>query len=209
MSRYYPINLDVRGRACLVVGGGKVARRKVQRLLDAGAEVTVVAPEVHPKIEADPRIEVRKRAYRDADLHNVFVVVVATDDAITNRAVAQDAMDLGLPVNTVDCPALSSFIVPATVRRGELLIAVSTAGASPMLSRRIREKLEDEFGEEYAVFVELLGELRRDVLDSVDDPDRRNASFRALTEDRWREMLKSEDVEVVKERMRELVNEMQ
>ena len=88
MGDAYPINLDVRGKTCLVVGGGEVARRKVRALVDAGADVVVVAPDVHPKLKADDRLEIRERAWRDTDLHGAFVVNVATDDAVTNRTVA-------------------------------------------------------------------------------------------------------------------------
>ena len=93
MPRYYPVNLDVRGKTCLVVGGGEVALRKARALVDAGADVTVVAPEVHGKLKADERIELRERAFRTSDLHDAFIVIVATDDDLTNRSVASDAAD--------------------------------------------------------------------------------------------------------------------
>jgi len=201
MSRYYPVNVDVRGKTCLVVGAGEVARRKVHALLDADAEVTVVAPEVHPKLKADERVEVRERAFRDTDLHGAFIVIVATDDAVLNRTVAQDAIDFGCLVNVVDCPALSNFIVPATLRRGELLVAVSTGGASPSLSRRIREELEERFGEEYADFVAVLGEIRREVFDKVPDAERRPGVFRELTDPKWLELLRREGRDALEREM--------
>ena len=190
MSRYYPILLDLKGKRCLVVGGGEVAARKARSLVEAGADVVVVAPEVHPRLKADPRVERRERAWRDTDLHGVFLVVVATDDAVTNRAVARDAQDLGCLVNVVDCPALSNFIVPATLRRGEMSIAVSTGGASPALARRVREKLEREFGDEWGEFVAALAEVRALVAAKVPDPSRRAELFRELADERWLALLR-------------------
>jgi precorrin-2 dehydrogenase/sirohydrochlorin ferrochelatase len=201
MSRYYPINLEVRGRTCLVVGGGKVAARKARDLAAAGAAVTVVAPDVAPGLKADDRIDVRERAFRDTDLHGAFLVVVATDDDVLNRAVARDAADFGCLVNVADCPALSNFIVPATLRRGELLVAVSTGGASPALSRRIRERLEEQFGPEYADFVEVLGEVRREVFDKVPEGERRPEVFRELTDERWLRVLREKGRDALRSEM--------
>jgi len=190
MPRYYPVSLDVSGKPCLVVGGGEVAVRKARTLLEAGAEVTVVAPDVHPKLQADARIKIRERAFRDTDLHGAFLVMVATDDDVLNRTVARDAADFGCLVNVADCPALSSFLVPATLRRGELTISVSTGGASPALARHIREKIEGEFGEEYAEYVAVLAEVRREVFEKVPDPHRRGEIFRKLAEGGWLELLR-------------------
>ena len=207
MPRYYPINLDVRGRTCLVVGGGEVAVRKARALVEAGGEVTVVAPEVHGKLKADDRIEVRERPFRTTDLHGAFVVVVATDDDLVNRSVARDAADFGCLVNVVDCPALSSFIVPATLRRGELAVCVSTGGASPALSRRIRRRLEHEFTEDYADFVEVLGEIRREVFDKVPDAERRPEIFRELTDERWLDVLREKGKDTLRTEMLKFIGE--
>jgi precorrin-2 dehydrogenase/sirohydrochlorin ferrochelatase len=202
VSRYYPINLDVRGKACLVVGGGEVALRKTRSLVDAGADVTVVAPVVLAKLKALGGVVVREQAYRDTDLHGAFLVIVATDDEVTNRAVARDAADFGCLVNVVDCPALSNFIVPATLGRGELQISVSTGGASPALARRIREKLEGEFPEEYAALVVALGELRREICEKVPDAGRRSEIFRGLSDERWLDVLRKSGPEALRSEMR-------
>lgn len=205
MTRYYPINLNVRGRTCLVVGGGEVARRKVRALLEAEADVVVVAPEVHPKLKADDRVEVRERAYRDTDLHGAFVVVVATDDDVTNRSVAADARDFGCLVNVVDCPALSNFTVPATLRRGDLTVSIATGGASPAFARRLRKELESRFGEEVADFVDVLGEVRREVFEKVNDPERRMAIFRAVDHDKWLAYLREHGRDALKRAIRESI----
>jgi precorrin-2 dehydrogenase/sirohydrochlorin ferrochelatase len=202
MPRYYPIQLDLKGRPCLVVGGGEVALRKARSLVEAGAEVTVVAPEVHPKLRAFGGVNLVERAWRDTDLHGVFLVVVATDDAVTNRAVARDAADLGLLVNVVDCPALSNFIVPATLRRGELSISISTGGASPALARRLREKLEAQFGEEYAALVEVVAEARKLVIERVPDEARRGEILREFAHERWLAVLRERGREALLDEMK-------
>jgi precorrin-2 dehydrogenase/sirohydrochlorin ferrochelatase len=184
------------------VGGGEVALRKARSLTDAGAEVTVVAPAVHAKLRALQGVEIRERAYCDGDLHGAFLVVVATDDEVTNRAVARDAADFGCLVNVVDCPALSNFIVPATLQRGELQIAVSTGGASPALARRVREKLLSAFGEEYAEFVAVLGEMRKEIFEKVPDERRRSEIFRSLTDEKWLDVLRKSGRDALKSEMR-------
>ena len=202
MPRYYPIALDVRGKTCLVVGGGEVALRKARSLVEAGAEVTVIAPAIHPQLRSLGGVELQERAWRDGDLHGAFLVVVATDDVVTNRAVAQDAADFGCLVNVVDCPALSNFIVPATLQRGDLQIAVSTGGASPALARRVREKLEAVFGEEYAEFVAALADLRKEVFEKVPDARRRTEIFRELTDEKWLDVLRRVGPEALRNEMR-------
>jgi precorrin-2 dehydrogenase/sirohydrochlorin ferrochelatase len=157
--RYYPVFLDLRGKRVVVVGGGTIARHKVDALLDAGAAVTVVAPEA---IAFPPAVTLIARHYRPDDLVGAVFVVAATDDAEINAMVACDATDRGVFVNAVDDPAYCSAILPSVVRRGELQIAISTSGASPVLAQRIRARLEEEFGPEYADLVELLRAARRE-----------------------------------------------
>ena len=202
MGAYYPILLDLKGKSCLVIGGGEVAMRKVRPLVEAGAEVVVVASEVHPMLKADGRIEIRERAYRDTDLHGMFLVIVATDDAVTNRDAARDATDLGCLVNVVDCPALSNFIVPATLRRGEMSISISTGGASPALARRLREKLEKEFGEEWGELTSAIAEVRRLVVEKVPDASRRGEILRDLAHERWLDVLRARGREALVEEMK-------
>lgn len=180
-KHYYPISLDIDGKRCVVIGGGEVALRKVNTLLEHDAIVQVISPELCSELEdwlAAGRIIVSKRSYADGDLAGAFVVIAATDDADVNRRAAAEAEKLGVLVNVVDVPELSNFIVPSHLRRGDLSIAVSTGGASPALARRIRERLEGEFGDEYAALLALVGrarsELRRGGVDITGD-DWRNA----------------------------------
>lgn len=158
MSMYYPIFLDLQDQPCLVVGGGLIALRKVEGLLEAGARVRVVAPEILPMPEG---IESIARVFEPSDLEGMRLVIAATDDRNVNAAVAQQARARGLFVNAVDDPIECSFILPALVRRGDLVLAISTGGQSPILARRIKEQLEAHFGPEYAELTALLGRLRR------------------------------------------------
>jgi precorrin-2 dehydrogenase/sirohydrochlorin ferrochelatase len=156
-SGYYPVGLDLRGRACLVVGGGEVARRKVDGLCAAGALVTVVAPEARPMPEG---VAVRLRPFADADLDGMALAVAASDDRELNARVARLARERDVWVNVADDPQAGNVVLPAVARRGDLQIAVSTGGASPALARRLRERLEREYGPEYGDLLALLGELR-------------------------------------------------
>lgn len=160
----YPINLNVSGRRCLVVGGGPVAARKVKALLDAGADVRVVAPAIRPEIEdweRAGRLRVRRGPYVPGDIEGATLAVAATGSAEVNRAVASDAGRRGILVNVADDPAACDFTVPAVVRGREWSVAISTGGASPALARWLRRKLEAEWGSPIDTLLEWLGEARR------------------------------------------------
>lgn len=187
---YYPIVIDLTGKKCLIVGGGEVALRKVQALLDAGARVTVVSPDVDPRIESLDGAEIRRESYKNSDLTGYTLVFAATDDRGVNTKISQDAQRVGIPVNVVDDPELCSFIVPSLVRRGDLLLAISTSGRSPALAKRIRRELEDQFGEEYAAFIGLLGSLRERVKSKYSTQREREAVFNKLIDCGILELLK-------------------
>jgi precorrin-2 dehydrogenase / sirohydrochlorin ferrochelatase len=173
---YTPIFLDVTGRQCVVVGGGEVAARKVDSLLEAGAHVIVVSPRLSPPMEA---IVARglvthiARKYARADIRGCALVYAATDDPKLHRELAAEARALGIPINVVDVPELCTFIAPAVVKRGALQIAISTAGASPAFAARLRRELEDQFGAEYALTLEVLRAARRMLhADQIDPAER-------------------------------------
>ena len=144
----------------MVVGGGAVAARKARTLHEAGAEVVVVSPEVHPALR-DMGVEVHERPYEPGDLEGADLAFAATDRREVNAAVAREAHARGVRVNVADRPAEGDFAVPSTLRRGGLQVAVSTGGASPTLARRIRGELEEVFGPEWAGVVEELEAVRR------------------------------------------------
>jgi siroheme synthase-like protein len=163
---YYPIFLDLTGRRCLVVGGGAVAEGKVRGLLAANAEVTVVAPTLTPALDALVRAgEIRHRhgEYAANDLDGVDLCFVATDDGAINARVAADARDGGVWVNAADDPANCDFVLPAVVRRGNIVLAASTGGSSPALARRLREDLTAFLDEGYGPLGEVLAAVRAEV----------------------------------------------
>lgn len=145
MPAYYPVYLDLRGRRCVLIGGNDMAEEKLPRLLDCGADVVVIGPDTTGSISdmADAgEIEWVRRGYRPGDLDGAFIAIVAdTDDSAVNTAVSEEAGERGIPLNVVDVTHLCSWIAPAVVRRGEVMVAVSTGGASPALARRFREQL--------------------------------------------------------------------
>ena len=161
--KYYPIFLDIRDKKCVIVGGGEVAARKAERLLDCGAKVFVISPQLTPALAAlkEKDIICHIAAEYTGDLiHGAALVIGATDDEKTNAAISFDARNKGIPVNIVDDPQKCDFILPALVQRGDLAMAIGTAGKSPALARHLREELEAKYGEEYKILLDILGKLR-------------------------------------------------
>jgi precorrin-2 dehydrogenase / sirohydrochlorin ferrochelatase len=156
----YPVNLVLDGRRCLVVGGGKVALRKVEGLLACGGRVTVVALSVDPGLRALDGLTIEERPWRPEDLEGMWLVIAATDDPAVNRAVYDAGQRAGVWVNGADDPANCSFTLPSVVRRGDLQVTVSTGGRSPALATWLRRRLEGAIGPEYAVLLDLLATER-------------------------------------------------
>lgn len=156
---YYMACLDLTGRSVLVVGGGRVAREKVEGLLAAGAAVTAVAPEIGPEL-ADLELTLIRRRYRTEDLDGKFLVVAATSTTSVNRRVFADAEARSILCNVVDVPELCSFILPAIHRREPIAVAVSTGGASPALAQRLRDEIAAVVRPEHAELANRLRELR-------------------------------------------------
>ncbi|MDP2181993.1 MAG: bifunctional precorrin-2 dehydrogenase/sirohydrochlorin ferrochelatase [Actinomycetota bacterium] len=185
-SPYYPVFLDLHNRLAVVVGGGTVAGRKIETLLRYGADVVVIAPLATPGIDAlvaEGRIEHEERGYIRGDLAGAFIVICATDDTEVNRAVYQEAEGMGCLVNVVDVPELCNFIVPSIVQRGPLQIAISTAGAAPTVAKRLRKRLESEFGDEWGAYVTLLAEVRSLVMARIPgDEEDRKPIFEAMAD---------------------------
>jgi siroheme synthase-like protein len=161
---YFPAFLDLRGRRCLVAGGGPIAERKVEGLLECGARVIVVSPSLGSglaHLAAIARIEHRARVFRKVDVRGCMLVIAATGVAAVDDAVAAMARRYGALVNAVDRPARCDFIYGSVLRRGQLQIAVSTGGRAPALAREIRRRLEPVIGAEYAALVDEVGRARR------------------------------------------------
>lgn len=156
----YPVNLRIAGHRCLVVGGGQVALAKAEGLLEAGALVDVIAPDVVPELGALPGVTVQRRAYRSGDVEGYRLVVAATGCQEVNAEVYRDGEATGVWVNSVDDPEHCSVTLPSRLRRGPLMVTCSTGGHSPALSRWLRQRLEDEIGPEYETLLCLLSEAR-------------------------------------------------
>jgi precorrin-2 dehydrogenase/sirohydrochlorin ferrochelatase len=161
----YPVNLNLAGRRCLVVGGGSVAERKTEALLDSGAAVTLISPELTPNLASwvsQGRLIHCPRAYEKGDSAGYLLVMCATDSPAVNKAAATEAKQSGALVNVADTPALCDFTLPARLQRGGLSINVSTSGQSPALARELRNELAERYGPEYANYLELAARLRRE-----------------------------------------------
>ncbi len=181
--KYYPIHLDIKNRSCLIVGGGAVGTRKVNTLLECGAHVTVVSPDptAHlARLASEGSITLRKRAYRSDDLAGMFLVIGATDDETLNRQVSQDAERAQILCNIADRPEVCNFILPSIVHRGDLVITISTSGKSPALAKHLRQKLEKQFGQEYADLLVLMGAIRQKLLSQAHEPEAHKALFNQL-----------------------------
>ena len=159
----YPVVLDLRGRRALVVGGGRIAARKVAGLLTAGAVVTVVAPDAVPEIANDPDVRWHRRPYRRGEVASYRLAITATDDPAVNRQVARDGEAANVFVNAADDPGNCAFVLPAVVTRGDLQVAVSTNGRSPAMARWARRRLEELFTEVHARTLDLLSEVRTEL----------------------------------------------
>ena len=182
---YYPVFLDLDQARCLVIGGGTIAERKVEALLAAGGEVTLVSPELTVALralEVAGRLTVRQRPYQRGDLDTVSLVIAATDDPALQQQIAADAKQANILCNIVDQPALCSFIMPAVVQRGDLTIAVSTKGASPALAKKIRQDLAEQFGSEYAVALRLLRLIRERLMHEPRSAEDRRRLLTGLAE---------------------------
>ena len=159
----YPVNLRLKGRRCLVVGGGAVALGKVRGLLDGEARVTVIAPDVIEAI-TELGVTVERRAYEPGDVQGFRLAIAATNDAVVNRMVFLDGEAAGVWVNSADDPDNCAFTLPARIRRGPLLVTFATGGRSPALAKWLRRRYEHEFGPEYDVLIDLLADARAELL---------------------------------------------
>ena len=164
---YYPIMIDLSGKKAVVLGGGMVAQRKVETLLEYGAEVHLISREMTPLLEnyaREGRVRLVGKELEGGEFDGASIAVIATDDPHLNRRAADIARGQGVLVNVADQPSDCDFIVPSILRRGDLIIAVSTSGRSPALAKRIRERLTAQFGDEYGDFLSLMGHIRKEIL---------------------------------------------
>ena len=181
--KYYPVHLDIKNRNCLVVGGGAVGTRKVNTLLECGAGVTVVSPNPTSQLTelaSEGAITLTRRAYRSSDLDGAFLVIGATDDESLNQQISNDAARTHTLCNIADRPEVCNFILPSIIQRGDLVITISTSGKSPALAKKLRQKLETQFGKEYAEFLLLMGAIRKKLLSRAHEPEAHKTLFNQL-----------------------------
>jgi precorrin-2 dehydrogenase / sirohydrochlorin ferrochelatase len=183
----YPVNLILTGKPCLVVGGGAIAARKIAGLQACGADVRVIASSVGAEVQATGAM-FEERPYRRGDVTGYRLVVAATDDPATNRAVYDDGEAAGIWVNSADDPASCSFTLPSVVRRGPIMVTVATGGHSPALAAWLRTHVEDELGPEYETLVDLLSAAR----------DQLKADGRSTEGPDWRKALDSDMLDLIR-----------
>ncbi|HEY2980184.1 MAG TPA: bifunctional precorrin-2 dehydrogenase/sirohydrochlorin ferrochelatase, partial [Anaerolineales bacterium] len=178
MTTYYPVYIQLDAQPCIVIGGGKIAEGKVEGLLAAHAQVTVVSPALTPRLwemAEHGLITYVPRLYQEGDLAGAFIVISATDQPEINHQVWQEATAHGQLVNVVDDTPHCNFIAPAILRKGDLTIAISTGGKAPAVAVRLKEHFEEQIGPEYARFLELAGQLREPLAQHVPDFEARKA----------------------------------
>jgi precorrin-2 dehydrogenase/sirohydrochlorin ferrochelatase len=181
-EKLFPMFLKLSARPCLVVGAGAIAESKTASLLDAGAQVCVLAPEATPQIRAwaqSKTLEWRQRAFEPADLEGMFLVIAATSSTELHERIFEEASRRAVLCNIVDVPPLCDFYYPSVVQRGALQIAISTAGQSPALAQRLRKQLEEQFGPEYEEWLAQLGKARYKLHSTDMDPDERKRLLHA------------------------------
>jgi len=206
--RYFPAFLDLRNKLCVVVGGGRVAERKVRSLLKAGASVKVIGPEFTvslSRLKKNGKIISRPRAFRSGDLSGAFLAIAATDDRATNERVYREAAERRIPVNLVDDPAHCSFIVPSLVERGDLFLAISTSGQSPAVAKLLRQKLQKEIGPEYAFLLKLLGAVRKKILPRGFGQKDKQKIFRQLVREDLLSLIRKKDRRRMEARLRNIL----
>jgi precorrin-2 dehydrogenase/sirohydrochlorin ferrochelatase len=192
--------LDIQGRKCLVVGGGAVGTRKVEMLLACGAQVTVVSPaasEALRGLAARGAITLTRRDYASEDLAGMFLVIGATDDEALNRRVSADAERRQILCNIADRPEACNFILPSILQRGDLIITVSTSGKSPAFAKKLRRSLADQYGQEYAAFLDLMGAIRQRLLAQAHAPEAHKPVFEALVDSELPALIRANQREAI------------
>jgi siroheme synthase-like protein len=209
MTTGYPAILMLDGRLGVVIGGGAIGERKTRSLLDAGASAKVITEEATPGLQRmadEGRIELVVRSYQRGDLKGAAVVIASTDERETNRAIFEEATEEGIPVNVVDDTPNCTFIAPSIIRRGDLMIAISTGGTNPALAVRIRQRLEKEFGDEYARYLDLIRRLKDEVPLAATQEERAEAWYRVVDSDVL-DLVRANEMDKAWERAVELLKE--
>lgn len=203
-ASYYPAFVNIRGKQCVVVGGGKVAERKVLSLLRSGAIIRLISPSITPRLAAERdmgNIEHINRDYISGDLKDAFLVIAATSDEKINRIVASEAPCL---VNVVDVPELANFIVPSVFKRGLMTIAISTSGASPALARSVRIELEALYGVEMSKYLLFLKKIRKKILSEISCSKTRRQLLKVIASEKMLKILREKGYKEARDKVLEI-----
>lgn len=209
-ASYYPAFLNIKEKQCIVIGGGKVAERKVMSLLRCGAKIKIISPSLTKRLQKEKNngtISHISRNYRSGDLEGAFLVVAATSDDEINKEIAAEASCL---VNVVDYPDMANFIVPSVIKRGLLTIAISTSGASPAMSRAIRKELETIYSKEFSKYLVFLKKIRKQIIANLRDTNLRQQLFKEIASDNMLDILRQkgykEARDIVLRRLQETIS---
>lgn len=185
MDSYYPVFLQLKGRSVVVIGGGIIAERKIRGLIPTGAVITVISPDLTKgllKLVESNHIRWCNKRFKEVDINEAYLIVAATNVKETNEEVRKTAKSSQL-LNIIDDPLNSNFILPSVIKRGRLQIAVSTSGASPLLAKKIKRELEEEYDEGYESYVDFLFQCRQFILENVKDSGQKKQLLSAIIED--------------------------
>jgi precorrin-2 dehydrogenase/sirohydrochlorin ferrochelatase len=205
---FYPINLNIAGQLCVVIGGGAVATRKITSLLLCDARVRVISPEISPEIKLlidKNNLEWVPRFYMTGDLQEAILAFALTDSPEVQCQIATEAKEQGIPVNIADDPGACTFQTAATIRRGELLITISTGGGSPALAATIRKELELRYGPEYGELVKLLSEIRQLTIGQDSSQEQHKLLFTRILQTNILSLLKRKDWQQLHEQLHEIL----
>lgn len=202
MTKYYPVNLVLENKICVVAGAGVVAERKVRRLLECGALVSVISPKITPglkRLAENKQIAFKKKEVDIKDLNGAYLVIAATQDRKINSFISSYCRKKNILINVVDFPQECNFILPSIVRRGSLTISISTDGISPALAKKIRQDLENKFGAEYAKLLRILKKVRPLAIKKIKGARARKDFFQKLLTPEILSLLKKDKEKQVKE----------
>ncbi len=208
---YYPLFLNIDGKKCLVVGGGRVALRKVSMLLEYNADITIISPEFTEELDdlaSDNKVRSIQRSYNSPEAIEYDLVISASDDQEVNRQVSEDCQRVNIPVNVVDQPELCTFIVPSIVKRGNITIAISSGGKAPFLTKYLRKELEPRIPDYLERLSEYAAEFRKMTLRSFgSDSKAKQYCFRRFLELNWEGLLSGSDNKVIRDKLQEICKE--
>lgn len=206
MAKYYPMMLNIENKECVIIGGGEIAYRKILEFIEYGASIKLISPSINEDIKSlldNKSINYIEDKYDKVYVKNAYIVVASTNDSRVNNQIFRDCSERKILVNVVDDPKNCSFIVPSKIRRGDLTIAISTNGKSPTLSRSIREELEKRYDEHYETFLNILGDVRQEVMVKVKDYSKKKEIFNAIMKEDYLIKLKLLGEDVVRKEINE------